>query len=230
MAMADIYDDLMRPLYERYGAVRSYPTVSSMPNAPDTLAETAKPAQSVVADAEASVSALHRQCTEELREEILAHVYAQNHLFFEKLIIDVLLALGYGNRRRDLVKHLGRSHDGGVDGIILQDELGLERILLQAKRLKPGTTVSASQVRDFIGSLEARHAAKGIFVTTGHFSLPARACVESISRRVVLVNGHELSALMIRHNIGVKSSQSYVFKRLELCYFAAPSTGVANNN
>jgi restriction system protein len=171
-------------------------------------------------DAEAQVVALHRQCTEELREEVLAHIYAQNPLFFEKLIIDVMLSMGYAGRRRDLVKHLGRTNDGGIDGIISQDELGLDLILLQAKRLKPGTTVSASQVRDFVGSLEARHASKGIFFTTGHFSLAARACVETISRRVVLINGLELSGLIIRHNIGVTSSQSYVFKRLERQYFA----------
>ena len=210
--MTDIYDELMRPLYLRYGAEGSHKVSLPVPD---------KPEQPVGAGPENTVVALHRQSTEELKEEILAHVYAQSHVFFEKLIIDVLLAMGYGNRRRDLVKHLGRSHDGGIDGIIMQDELGLDLILLQAKRLKPGTTVSASQVRDFVGSLEARHATKGIFVTTGHFSLSARACVETISRRVVLINGLELTSLMIRHNIGVKSSQSYVFKSLERCYFTA---------
>ncbi len=219
--MTDIYDELMRPLYLRYGAEVSH---GDLPLQPD------KPEQPVGAGPETTVVALHRQSTEELKEEILAHIYAQSHVFFEKLIIDVLLAMGYGNRRRDLVKHLGRSHDGGIDGIIMQDELGLDLILLQAKRLKPGTTVSASQVRNFVGSLDARHATKGIFFTTGHFSPSARACVETISRRVVLINGLELTALMIRHNIGVKSSQSYVFKSLERCYFTALAADSAINN
>ena len=141
-------------------------------------------------------------------------------MFFEKLIIDVLLAMGYGARRRDLVKHLGRSHDGGIDGLIAQDELGLDFIMLQAKRLRPGSTISASQVRDFVGSLEARNADKGIFFTNGQFSPDAIACVENISRRVVLVYGNELTALMIRHNIGVTASQSFVFKKLARGYFA----------
>ena len=228
--MPDIYDDLMRPLYLRYGAEGSQPVPNQEPDLQRTMALPVVPAPSVTVAPEAMVIALHRQSTEELKEEVLAHIYAQSHVFFEKLIIDVMLAMGYGNRRRDLVKHLGRSHDGGIDGIVLQDELGLDLILLQAKRLRPGTTVSASQVRDFVGSLDARHAAKGIFFTTGHFSPSARACVESISRRVVLINGHELAGLMIRHNIGVKSSKSYVFKQLERCYFAAPSAQSASNS
>lgn len=229
--MTDNYDDLMRPLYQRYGAGNAYSMASAQLSDNQVVAVPPKnPLPIHGNEPEARVMALHRQSTEELKEEILAHIYAQSHVFFEKLIIDVLLAMGYGSRRRDLVKHLGRSHDGGIDGIIMQDELGLDVILLQAKRLKPGTTVSASQVRDFVGSLEARHAAKGIFFTTGHFSLSARACVKSISRRVVLVNGLELTSLMIRHNIGVKSSQSYVFKRLERCYFAALSAESATSS
>lgn len=228
--MTDIYDDLMRPLYQRYGAESSYSLSKQAHDQPKAIVLPVVPVQPVTGDPEALVVALHRQSTEELKEEVLAHIYAQSHVFFEKLILDVMLAMGYANRRRDLVKHLGRSHDGGIDGIIQQDELGLDLIFLQAKRLKPGTAVSASQVRDFVGSLEARHATKGIFVTTGHFSLSARACVESISRRVVLINGQELTALMIRHNIGVKSSQSYVFKRLERCYFTAVSAETAINS
>ena len=91
---------------------------------------------------------------------------------------------------------------------------------MQAKRLKPGSIVPVSAVRDFVGSLEAVHAGKGVFVTTGHFSPAAREVVKTVSRRVVLINGDDLTRLMIRHNIGVTVQQSYQFKRLDPVYFA----------
>lgn len=109
-----------------------------------------------------------------------------------------------------------------MDGIISQDPLGLDIILLQAKRLKPNSTISSSQVRDFIGTLETKKATKGIFVTTGDFSAFARSAIQSVSHRVRLINGRELSALMVRHNLGVTPTQSFVFKTLDRSYFAAP--------
>ena len=131
--------------------------------------------------------------------------------------------MGYASRKRDLVEKLGRSHDGGVDGIICQDPLGLEMILLQGKRLKPNSTVSSGQVRDFIGTLETRQARKGVFVTTGLFSAQARAAVSSVSHRIKLIDGRELSGLMVRHNLGVRPTQSFVFKELDRSYFAPGS-------
>jgi restriction system protein len=135
------------------------------------------------------------------------------------LIIDVLFHMGYAGRRRDMTKCLGKSHDGGIDGVIMADELGLDAIYLQAKRYKLGTTVPISHVRDFVGSLEAHHAAKGVFVTTGHFSASAKDFVRAIQRRVVLVDGAKLADIMIRHNIGVQVKQTFQFKELKLDYF-----------
>ena len=97
----------------------------------------------------------------QLAEELLALIHAQAPAFFEDLVIDVLLAMGYGGRRRDLAMRLGRTGDGGVDGVISQDELGLDLIYVQAKRLKPGTVVPVGEVRDFAGSLDAHRASKG---------------------------------------------------------------------
>lgn len=154
-----------------------------------------------------------------LAEELLGHIHAQTPEFFEHLIIDLLLALGYGGRRRDLTKRLGRSGDGGVDGVVTQDELGLDVIYFQAKRLKPGTGVAVSEVRDFAGSLDAHRASKGIFVATGHFSEAAQAFVTQLSRRLVLIDGEGLCQLMMRHNIGVRVKESYQIKRLDLDYF-----------
>jgi restriction system protein len=132
------------------------------------------------------------------------------------------LAMGYGARRRDLSRHVGKSGDGGIDAIITQDELGLDSIFVQAKRLRPSTTVPVADVRDFAGSLEAMHATKGIFVSTAQFSDPARTFVAALTRRVVLNDGAKLTDLMIRHNLGVTIRQTYLIKDIEPGYFARP--------
>jgi restriction system protein len=154
-----------------------------------------------------------------LATELLNQIHAREPVFFEDLVIDVLLAMGYGTRRRDLTRRLGRSSDGGVDGLISVDELGLDPIYLQAKRLKPGNAVPVSEVRDFAGSLDAHRASKGIFVATSHFSAAAASFCQQVSRRVALVDGVQFAELMIRHNVGVSVQQSYQIKRLDPDYF-----------
>jgi restriction system protein len=154
-----------------------------------------------------------------LAAELLSRVHAREPVFFEELVIDVLLAMGYGGRRRDLARRLGRTGDGGVDGLISQDELGLDQIYLQAKRIKPGSVVPVSEIRDFAGSLDAQHASKGIFLTTSHFSPAAVGFCQQVSRRVVLVDGAKFAEMMIRYNIGVSVKQSYQIKRIDPDYF-----------
>jgi restriction system protein len=161
----------------------------------------------------------HRHMVEQLCGELLGYIYVQNHQFFETMVLDVLLALGYGGRRRDLARRLGRSGDGGVDGIIEMDELGLDMIYIQAKRLKPGNAVAVSAVRDFVGSLDAQHASKGIFVTTGQFTSAAHALIRIVSKKIVLIDGRRLSELMVRHNIGIIPSSTFQFKSLDISYF-----------
>jgi restriction system protein len=210
----------MRPLFDRLGGPAEQifleDVLVAQPVVPQLLSV-------LRANAESQMAQLYKSAMKSLETELLAHIYAQTPQFFENLIVDLLLAMGYGTRRRDLSKRLGQSHDGGVDGLISQDELGLEVILLQAKRLKPNSNVSVSQVRDFVGSLETRRATKGVFVTTGNFTVPARMIVQEVSSRIVLINGSELVALMIRHNLGVKISESYVFKALDISYFSSMS-------
>jgi restriction system protein len=163
-----------------------------------------------------------------LADELLARIHAQCPEFFEHLVIDVLLAMGYGNRGHDMAQCLGRTGDGGVDGVIKLDELGLDQVCIQAKRLRPGNPVPISEVRDFAGSLEARHAAKGVFVSTSHFSPGAAEFCAKLSRKVVLIDGHRLTDLMIRHNIGVRIKDTYQFKRIDTSYFSAtPSISTA---
>jgi restriction system protein len=171
------------------------------------------------------IAKLYRAMFSSLQEELLGYVHAQPAGFFEQLVIDVVLALGYAGRRRDLARKIGRAGDGGIDAVIALDELGLDAIYLQAKRLKPGCSVSAPQVRDFIGGLETRHANKGVFVTTGDFTSAARAAAQNVSKRVVLINGPALTDLMIRHCIGVRLIETFQFKELDLAYFQGRSSG-----
>jgi restriction system protein len=214
--MLERYEALMMPLFLRLGGDNE----QLHTNTPSDSVEPDSVFASSGTETSTMLAIAHRVATRALEEQVLAHIYAQSPRFFERLIIDLFLAMGYANRKRDLTKQIGRSRDGGVDGIISNDPLGLDVILLQGKRLKPNSTISSSQVRDFIGALETQKATKGIFVTTGEFSAYARSAIQSVSHRVRLINGKELSALMVRHNLGVSPSQSFVFKILDKAYFA----------
>lgn len=168
-----------------------------------------------------AVAVMLRAAHAVLVDDLIARIHSQKPEFFERLVIDVLLGMGYGNRRNDMAQRLGRTGDGGIDGVIALDELGLDQVCIQAKRLRPGNPVPIGEVRDFAGSLEARHAAKGVFVTTTHFSPGAAEFCARISRRVVLIDGSRLAELMIRHNIGVKVRESFHLKRIDSTYFSA---------
>jgi restriction system protein len=172
---------------------------------------------------EREMAAAHERAQHRLADDMLARIHVQEPSFFESMVIDVLLAMGYGGRSRELARRLGRTGDGGIDGVIAVDELGLDLIYLQAKRLKPDTVVPVSNVRDFVGSLDAHHAGKGIFVATGHFSPAAVTFTQQVSRRVALIDGRKLVGLMIRHNIGVRDHRSFQIKRLDADYFKRPS-------
>ncbi len=183
--------------------------------APDSLAERA----ATDGGGHPGISSAFQRANAALIHELIARIHAQLPEFFEYLVIDILLAMGYGGRRRDMAQRLGRTGDGGIDGLIAQDELGLDLIYIQAKRLKPGSVVPVSEVRDFVGSLDARHAAKGVFVTTSHFSPQSIEFCGQISRRVALIGGTRLAELMIRHNIGVKVKETYQLKWVDADYF-----------
>jgi restriction system protein len=176
---------------------------------------------SAAAPAGNSLAGLVRATDAQLSREIIGRIHAQVPEFFERLVIDVLLAMGYGKNHADMAQRLGRSGDGGIDGLIPLDELGLDLLFIQAKRLKPGVPVPISDVRDFAGSLEARHAAKGVLVATTHFSAGAVEFCSRLSRRIVLIDGQRLAELMIRHNIGVTVKEIYLLKMIDGSYFGS---------
>ena len=155
----------------------------------------------------------------ELAHEIVERVHSFSPAFFERLIIDLLVRMGYGGGRQEMGRALGRIGDGGVDGVIKEDALGLDVVYVQAKRLDRDKGVPVREVRDFVGGLEGHRATKGVFVTTSFFPSTAYDFITRVSKRVVLIDGSELASLMIRHRVGVRVKDSYEVKKIDEDYF-----------
>lgn len=180
--------------------------------------------EEIVADAtEATpdeiMRAAHRRVETALAEDLLDRVRAAPPDFFERLIVNLLLAMGYGGSAFEAGRALGRSGDDGVDGVIDQDELGLDRVYIQAKRYAAGNSVSSGAIRDFFGSLDRHKAAKGLFVTTSSFTASARDTAEYLSKRIVLIDGGQLTKLMIRHNVGCRIEEVLYVKKVDEDFF-----------
>jgi restriction system protein len=169
---------------------------------------------------EEQIAVASRTLDESLRDALLARILEKSATFFEKLIIDLLLAMGYGRSRSDAGEHLGRTGDGGIDGVIHEDRLGLNRVYLQAKRYQPGNSVGSETVQAFIGALVGRGAHKGVLITTSTFSTAAlNAANQSGSLRLVLIDGDALTNLMVQFNVGVPVARTVEIKRVDLDYF-----------
>lgn len=160
-----------------------------------------------------------------LRSELLERIAVNSPGFFEQLIVDLLVAMGYGGTHADAAKQIGRSGDGGVDGVINEDRLGLDRVYVQAKRYSSGTVVGRPEVQGFVGSLVGLGATKGVFVTVSTFSQLARDYVKFLPQRVVLIDGYALASLMIEHGVGVRTSQVVTLKRLDEDFFSEEVSG-----
>ncbi len=154
-----------------------------------------------------------------LAEEVLQQVMAMSDKFFERLVVKLLVAMGYGGSIEDAGKAVGKSGDGGIDGVIKEDKLGLGVIVIQAKRWKSANSVSRPEIQSFAGSMEGYGANKGVFITTSTFSKPARDYVNQIQRKIVLVDGGELAGLMIDHGVGVSTVRTFDLKRLDMDLF-----------
>lgn len=153
----------------------------------------------------------------EVADELLDRVKQSTPLFFEKLVVDVLLAMGYGGFDANNGQVTKYSGDGGIDGIIKEDKLGLDTIYIQAKRWE--NTVPVSAVRDFAGSLLSKKARKGVFITTSSFPQSAYEYVNSIDPTIILIDGMQLTKMMIEYNVAVAKSKVYEIKRIDNDYF-----------
>lgn len=185
-----------------------------------TTGTAAEPVQSAQDDTpEEAIDRAYEQLTSALADELLDKIVNAEPVFFEQLVVDLLIAMGYGGSRGEAGERLGQSGDGGIDGVIREDRLGLEAIYLQAKRWHPSRSVGRPEVQGFAGALQGAHASKGVFITTATFSPQARDFAKSMDARVVLGDGAQLTRLMIEHGVGVTVRQSYHLKRVDEDYF-----------
>lgn len=166
---------------------------------------------------EERIDEAYEELSKALAVAILEQVSQMSPTFFERLVVDLLLKMGYGGSLRDAGQAIGRSGDGGIDGIIKEDKLGLDAIYIQAKRWQG--TVSRPEIQKFMGALAGNRARKGVFITTSDFTSEARSYAAGIDAKIVLIDGEQLASLMIEHNVGVTPQNSYVLKRLDADYF-----------
>lgn len=158
-----------------------------------------------------------RTLQEALATELLETIKSGTPAAFERIVVDLLVAMGYGGSAEDPGKVVGKSGDGGIDGIIKQDKLGLDFLYVQAKRWKD--VVGSPEIMKFSGSLTKKHANRGVFITTSWFSADALDYVKELQQRIILIDGKRLAALMIEHNVGVAPAKTYTLKRMDQDYF-----------
>jgi restriction system protein len=183
-----------------------------------TKGEQAATEESGVAETpEETLQQAYMSIRNELGREILQKIKGNTPQFFERLVVDVMVALGYGGSRADAGKSIGQSGDEGIDGIIKEDRLGLDVIYLQAKRWDG--TVGRPEIQKFVGALHGKRAKKGVFITTGRFSDDSMRYVESIDPKVILIDGKKLAELMIDCGLGTTSTAMYEIKRIDSDYF-----------
>jgi restriction system protein len=179
-------------------------SISPPPSPPNTPAE-------AIENAYVQLSAV-------LADELLESVQKSSPARFERIVIDLLVKMGYGGSVSDAARVIGKSGDEGIDGIINEDRLGLDRIYIQAKRWQG--VVGRPEIQKFAGALAGKHATKGIFITTSSFTLEAEQYVQSLALKIVLIDGETLSILMIEQNVGVTPSNQYTIKKVDFDYFA----------
>jgi len=159
----------------------------------------------------------HQTITEDIIRELLDKIKEATPDFFEKLVVDLLINMGYGGSRKDAGKAIGKVNDGGIDGIINEDRLGLDIIYIQAK--KWGSTVGRPEIQKFAGALEGKRAKKGIFITTSQYSREALNYVSNITSKIILIDGELLAKYMVDFNVGVSQEEIFEIKSVDSDYF-----------
>lgn len=156
---------------------------------------------------------------DDLAADLLQKTLDQTPYFFEHLVVDLLVKMGYGGSFANSAQVTQYVHDDGIDGIIYEDKLGLDKIYIQAKRYKLDNTVGKPQIQQFSGALDEQKATKGVFITTSTYSKEAKQYVEKLNKKIVLIDGQELARYMIEYNVGVSTKQVYEIKRIDSDYF-----------
>ena len=167
---------------------------------------------------EETLEGAYQKLRGDLATELLQQLKTCSPAFFERLVVEVIVKMGYGGTRKDAGRAIGKSGDGGIDGIIKEDKLGLDAIYIQAKRWD--NTVGRPEIQKFVGALTGQRAKKGLFITTATFSAEAEDYVSRIDAKVVLVDGETLAQLMIDYNVGVSTVGAFEIKKIDSDYFA----------
>jgi restriction system protein len=197
----------------KFSEFRAFHKPSQISGKPPT---TDKPIDSTPQDV---LDASYQQLRSDLAQELLEIIRKCPPSFFENLVIDLLVAMGYGGSREDAGQAVGKTGDEGIDGIIKEDKLGLDSIYIQAKRWS--STVGSPVVHAFAGSLMGQVAGKGVLITTSQFSQDAKAFVGKIEKRIILIDGEQLAQLMIDHGVGVTEVATYTVKKVDMDYFGS---------
>lgn len=190
----------------------------NQPTLPENTLAAASLPISVRVSPEEVLERAHAEISQEMAEELIETIKQCSPEFFEKLVVKLLLNMGYGGSQIEAGKAVGRSGDGGIDGVINEDRLGLDAIYIQAKRWEG--SVGEGPIRDFKGALDAKGASKGVFITTSTFTSAAMAAAKnSRSYRIVLIDGVRLAQLMIEHDLGVSITATYQLKKIDSDFF-----------
>lgn len=201
---------------KRYDSFRSFQTAAPLA-APS---ETTTPSDDTTPDE--VLRAAHRTITAQLADDLRERVRAADPPFFERVIVDLLLAMGYGGASDDPGRTLGKTGDNGVDGVdgvIDQDALGVDQLYVQAKRYAAGNNVGAGDIRDFFGALNLKKAQKGLFFTTSAFSPGAVQTARDLGMRIVLIDGDQLARLMVKYDIGCRTEEVVRLKEIDEGFF-----------
>jgi restriction system protein len=166
---------------------------------------------------EDAMAAAYQRVRKELEAELLEQIKGASPAFFERLVVDLLVAMGYGGSRQDAGRAIGKSGDGGVDGMIKEDRLGLDVIYIQAKRWEG--VVGRPEIQKFAGALQGQRASKGVFITTSSYSREAIEYANVIQTKIILLDGETLAGLMVDHNVAVTKVGTYELKRIDTDYF-----------
>ncbi len=207
-------DNELLQQFEEFRAFRARSKILDVEQQADTPASSS---QQATPDEE--MRNAHARINAALADEILERVRQSSPAFFERLIVQLLLAMGYGGTTEGAGRAIGKSGDDGIDGVIDQDPLGVDQIYIQAKRYQATNSIGAGAVRDFFGALSLKRATKGIFVTTSSFSQPAIETARGLGSRIVLIDGQHLARLLIRYNVGSRDEEVLRIKKLDDDFF-----------
>ena len=165
------------------------------------------------------IESAYNELNSSLADDLLETMHEMNPYKFEQLVVDLLFTMGYGGSREEAAQVTQKSNDGGIDGIISEDRLGLDVIYVQAKRYQASSTIGRKEIQSFVGALAGKQANKGVFITTSDFKKTAIEYADNVPQKVILINGQRLADLMIEHDIGVSTQRTISLKRIDTDYF-----------